>query len=115
MRPLLSRLAIVATALALALTAHAKTGWSEDSPKSLADAKAGNKLVLLDFTGSDWCPWCIKMDKEVFEKPEFKEYAHQNLVLVEVDFPNAKKLTAHVKKQNDELKEQFKVSGYPTL
>lgn len=101
--------------LALSLAAEAKTGWIDNYTKALADAKASGKLVLLDFTGSDWCPWCIKMDKEVFEKPAFKTYAKEHLVLVDVDFPNSKPLTQKVKKQNDGLKEQFKVSGFPTL
>jgi thioredoxin-related protein len=115
MRTLFRRFAVVAAALVLTVAAHAKTGWTEDYKKALSDAKASNKLVLLDFTGSDWCSWCIKMDKEVFQKPAFMDFAGKNLVLVEVDFPNEKHLAAHIKKQNEELKDQFKVEGFPTL
>src|SRR5207249_2695874 len=80
--------------------ALAAAGWTDDYEKALAQAKADKKIVLLDFTGSDWCPWCIKLDKEVYEKPKFKEYAKDNLVLVTVDFPNGKHLTKKVKEQN---------------
>ena len=61
--------------------------WLTDVPKAQAQAKSEKKLVMLDFTGSDWCGWCIKLHNEVFSKPEFSEYAKKNLVLVEVDFP----------------------------
>src|SRR5471030_2210596 len=92
MRTLLRRFTVIAAALALTAVARAKTGWTDDYTKALSEAKAGNKLVLLDFTGSDWCSWCIKMEKDVFDKPTFKDYAKDNLVLVEIDFPNNKNL-----------------------
>ena len=63
--------------------------WLTDLPKAQAKAKAENKLIMLDFTGSDWCGWCIKLNKEVFSKPDFAEFARKNLVAVEVDFPRA--------------------------
>ena len=72
------------------------------------------KLVLLDVTGSDWCDWCIKTDKEVFSKTEFKTYARKNLVPVTLDFPRGKRLPEHTADQNAKLKEQFNVRGFPT-
>ena len=75
-------------AFAGSAVAGAAAGWDDDYEKAVAQAKAEKKMVLLDFTGSDWCGWCIKLDKEVFSQPEFKDYAKENLVLVEVDFPN---------------------------
>ena len=60
-------------------------------------------MVLMDFTGSDWCGWCIKMDKEIFSTPEFQKYAQANLVLVELDFPHKKQLPPATKQQNDAL------------
>ena len=63
------------------------------APPNAPEAKTEKKLVLLDFTGSDWCGWCIKLDKEVFSKPEFQDYAKKNLVLVELDFPQQKQQT----------------------
>ena len=89
--------------------------WETNLPKAQAAAKAANKSVLLDFTGSDWCGWCIKLHKEVFSKPEFVEYAAKNLVLVEVDFPTKKKLSAEQKKANDALAAKYKIKGYPTI
>ena len=71
--------------------------------------------MLLDFTGSDWCGWCMKLDKEVFSKPEFKSYAKANLVLVEVDFPQGKKLSKKVKEQNEKLKGEHGITGYPSI
>lgn len=97
------------------VAAFAAAGWDDDYEKALAKAKAEKKMVLLDFTGSDWCGWCMKLDKEVFSKKEFKDYAKENLVLVEVDFPQAKRLTKKVKEQNDKLQAEFKVQGYPTI
>src|SRR5689334_10049901 len=89
--------------------------WMTDVPKAQQKAKAEKKLVMLDFTGSDWCGWCIKLNKEVFSKPEFAEYAKKNLILVEVDFPVKKKLPEELKKANESLQEKYKVEGYPTI
>jgi len=89
--------------------------WQTDLPKAQAQAKTENKLVMMDFTGSDWCGWCIKLNKEVFSTPEFAEYANKNLVPVEVDFPNKKKQSAELKKANDALQKKYEIKGYPTI
>ena len=89
--------------------------WLTDLPKAQAQAKTEKKLVMLDFTGSDWCGWCIKLNKEVFSQPEFAEYAKMNLVAVELDFPNKKKLSAEQKKANDALAQKYDIKGYPTI
>jgi protein disulfide-isomerase len=89
--------------------------WMTDLPKAQAKAKTDNKLVMLDFTGSDWCGWCIRLNKEVFSKPEFAEYAQKNLVLVEVDFPVRKKLPEELKNANAKLSEKYDIKGYPTI
>jgi len=93
----------------------AELQWMTDAPKALAIAKAENKLVMLDFTGSDWCGWCIKLNKEVFSTPDFADYAAKNLVLVEVDFPRKKAQSAELKKANEELVRKYKIEGYPTI
>jgi protein disulfide-isomerase len=108
-------LALLSVALMTSTAAFAAAGWDDDYEKALEKAKTEKKLVLLDFTGSDWCGWCMKLDKEVFSKKEFKDYAKDNLVLVEVDFPQQKRLTKKVKEQNDKLQNQYKVRGYPTI
>jgi thioredoxin-related protein len=71
--------------------------------------------LLVNFTGSDWCGWCIKFDKEVFSQAKFKEYANKNLVLLEVDFPRAKEQAVSLRKQNQELASQYQVEGFPTM
>ena len=96
-------------------SAWAEPAWETDYKKAQEQAKTGNKLVLLDFTGSDWCGWCIKLNREVFSQPEFKSYATKNLVLVEVDFPRAKAQAASVKMQNEELASQYGIQGFPTI
>jgi protein disulfide-isomerase len=88
--------------------------WAADLPKALEQAKAENKIVLLDFTGSDWCVWCIKFDDDVLSQPEFASYAKTNLAMVLLDFPNAKEQSDSVKKTNKDLQEKFKVDGFPT-
>ena len=98
-----------------AARAEAKPGWIENQAKGLQDAKAGNKLVLMDFTGSDWCGWCQKLDREVFSTPEFQDYARKNLVLVEVDFPQRKPVALETRKQNEALARQYQVEAFPTI
>jgi len=89
--------------------------WLTDLPQALAKAKAENKKVLVDFTGSDWCPWCIKLQKEIFQQDAFVEFAKKNLVLVEVDFPRAKAQSAELKRANQALLKQYGIEGYPTV
>ena len=111
-------LAIAALSLCLplaALHAQTKAGWSDNQPQALIQAKTGKKLVLMDFTGSDWCGWCMKMDKEVFDTAEFKQYAKDNVVLVEVDFPKKQYLPAATVAQNDLLQKKYGVQSFPTL
>jgi protein disulfide-isomerase len=88
--------------------------WATDLPKALAQAGPANKIVLLDFTGSDWCAWCMKFEDDVLSKPEFAAYAKTNLELVLVDFPKTKVQSDALKKTNDELQTKFKVDGFPT-
>ena len=107
-------LSLIAACGLLAVQAG-EPAWMTDVPAAVAKAKAENKRVLLDFTGSDWCGWCIKLHKEVFSQKEFLDYADKNLVLVQVDFPQRKKQAAKLKKANEALSEKFKIEGYPTI
>lgn len=88
--------------------------WREDFPGALKQAQSENKRVLLDFTGSDWCPWCIKFDHDVLSTSKFAAYAGQNLELVKVDFPRHTQLPDEQRRANDALARQFGVDGYPT-
>ena len=101
--------------LAFSATLRAEPSWETDYKKAQGQAKADKKLLLVDFTGSDWCGWCIKLNREVFSRPEFKDYATKNLVLLEVDFPRAKALPDAVRKQNQELAYQYGIQGFPTV
>ncbi|MFN2508423.1 MAG: thioredoxin family protein [Chthoniobacterales bacterium] len=96
-------------------SASAKPGWMTDYKQAQEEAKTNKKLLLVDFTGSDWCGWCIRLDREVFSRPEFKEYASKNLVLLEVDFPRGKALPPAQKAQNQELAQQHRIQGFPTI
>lgn len=98
-----------------AQVAPSKSGWITSYQEAQQEAKASNKLVLLDFTGSDWCGWCKLLDREVFSKPQFKEYASKNLVLVELDFPRTKPMSAALRAENTRLARQYQVAGFPTI
>jgi len=89
--------------------------WLTDLPAAQAQARSENKIVLMDFTGSDWCSWCIKFKKEVLDTKGFQQYAGNNVVLVEVDFPDKKPQPADLKKANAALKDKYKIEGYPTF
>ena len=95
--------------------AQAESTWLNDYKRAQQEAKTNNKFLLLDFTGSDWCGWCKKLDKEILSQSQFKDYARENLVLLEVDFPRAKPQNAEVRKQNQELAQQYQVEGFPTI
>jgi thioredoxin-related protein len=96
-------------------SSSAKPGWLTSYEQAQKEALTGNKLLLMDFTGSDWCGWCIMLDKEVFSKPEFKEYARKNLVLLELDFPRRKKMPAEIMQQNQRLATQYQIMSFPTV
>lgn len=104
----------LASVVAITATAFAATpeGWSTDLDKAFEKAKAENKSVLVEFTGSDWCPPCIAMRKNVFSKKEFVDAASKKYVLVELDFPNGDKA---VKQKNTPLAEKYKIEGFPTV
>ena len=96
-------------------SARGEPSWLTDYEQAQQQAKANKKLLLLDFTGSDWCGWCIRLRREVFSQPEFQEYADKNLILMEVDFPRGKEQTGDVRRQNQHLAMQYEVQGFPTI
>ena len=97
-----------------ALPALAGPKWYTDLDEAKAVAAKENKPLLVDFTGSDWCGYCIKLHAEVFDKPEFEAFA-KNYVLVELDFPNKKPQPAEEKAKNKATQAKFGVSGFPTV
>lgn len=91
-------------------------GWTDDFDAAKARAAAENKFILADFSGSDWCGWCKKLDREVFARPEFLESATNKFVLLMVDSPSDKSLLSEkAAKQNPGLVEKYGVSGFPTV
>jgi thioredoxin-related protein len=92
-----------------------KPGWLTDYKKALETARTEKKAVLMDFTGSDWCVWCRKLKKEVFDTPQFAQYAKTHLVLLEIDPPQSKPQSDELRKQNAELQQRFGIEGFPTF
>jgi thioredoxin-related protein len=106
---------VVLVSVELAFSAQADPTWQTDYKKAQEEAKTNKKLLLVDFTGSDWCGYCIRLDREILSKPEFKDYASKNLVLLEVDFPRRKQQSVTVKEQNQRLAAEYQIEGFPTL
>lgn len=89
--------------------------WMTDYDAATAKAAAEGKAVLINFTGSDWCGYCIRMKRQVFDTPEFEAYVKDNFVLLEIDLPRRKPLDAEVKEKREQLCRDFEVKGFPTV
>jgi len=89
--------------------------WHTDVNKAVNLSVQTGKPLFFFFTGSDWCGWCKRLQKEVFFLPEFKKWANNSVILVELDFPRRTKLSAELQKQNRELQQMFGVRGYPSI
>ncbi|MGB6221650.1 thioredoxin family protein [Haloferula sp.] len=106
----------LATTLSLGSAFAGGEGWTHDYEAAKKQAAAENKDLLIDFTGSDWCGWCIKLNEEVFSHEEFKEGVKDEFILVELDFPkDSSKLSEETQKQNRELQQKYAVQGFPTI
>ena len=89
--------------------------WKKSIKEAQELARKEGKDLFLNFTGSDWCGWCQKLQQDVFSKPEFIQWAKKNVVLLELDFPRRKQLSPELTQQNASLQQTFQVSGYPTI
>lgn len=108
-------IAVIGFLGAMAL-AHAEgSEWITDFKKAQKLAKKEKKLILADFSGSDWCGWCKKLDREVFSQKEFLDFAEKHFVLLMVDFPRSKKQSNSLKRQNAKLAKKYNIRGYPTV
>lgn len=94
---------------------YAPGSWITSYSLALQYAKETGKPVLINFTGSDWCSWCIKLRNEVFSQDAFLDYAKNDLILLTIDFPMKKKLPAAEQQANHELASQYGIEGYPTI
>lgn len=108
----LASVTVGVAALSAPAFANALPGWSTDLDKAFAQAKSEKKSVLVEFTGSDWCPPCIEMRKNVFSTKEFVKEASKKFILVELDFPNG---DPAVKEKNQPFAEKYKIEGFPTV
>jgi thiol-disulfide isomerase/thioredoxin len=90
-------------------------GWLVNVDEAYAKSKKTGKPIMANFTGSDWCGWCKRLSAAVFLTPEFKKWAAQNVILLELDFPRRKEIPQEIQAQNASLQQAFRVSGYPTV
>ena len=110
------RFALVVSMVLLTLRVFAAEGeWLTDLEKAQEKARTEKKLVLMDFTGSDWCVSCKQLRDDVLTSKDFVEFAKANLVLVEVDIPMHKPQSPDLERANKELQRKFKVQMFPTL
>ncbi|MFH6992166.1 thioredoxin family protein [Flavobacterium sp. FlaQc-48] len=89
--------------------------WYTDVREAITVSNKEQKPMLMFFTGSDWCGWCIRLQNEVLKTPEFKKWATDNVVLVELDYPRRTAQTPELKSQNNELQQAFGIQGFPTV
>jgi thioredoxin-related protein len=113
----MKKILVIAFLTLTTMSTQAQEGltWHTDMTKATDISIKENKPLFLFFTGSDWCGWCIRLQKEVFKTPEFVNWAKENVVLVELDFPRKNEQTEAVKMQNAQLQQQLQVRGYPTV
>ncbi len=90
-------------------------GWLVKMDEAYAESKKTGKPILANFTGSDWCGWCKRLTSSVFAKDDFKKWAADNVILLELDYPRRKTLPEDIRNQNAQLQQAFKVRGFPTV
>ena len=121
MKAIRLKMVVAAMCVAAAVSSYAAKvsksvpkGWSEDFAAAQQTAQKENKLILLAFSGSDWCGWCVKMDKEVYSDKKFIQKAKEKFVLVMIDTPRNKEiLTKLAQRQNPTLTAKYSVRGFP--
>ena len=94
---------------------NSKLVWHTDLMKAHKLSQASNRPIFAFFTGSDWCGWCHKLERDVFSKPSFIKFAQEKVILLELDFPRQKQQPAELTQQNQGLQQAFQVQGYPTI
>jgi protein disulfide-isomerase len=106
---------LTAMGLSISMAYAGLDDWQTNFDQAKKMALEKKEPIMAVFTGSDWCPWCMKLEKEVLTKDEFKDYAKTSLVLFLADFPSSRKLKEEIAKQNQELAEKYGVEGFPTV
>lgn len=106
---------LVVLLITVASSLAATPPWTDDWEAAKAKSKSENKPILIYMTGSDWCGWCKKLEKEVISKKAFTDFAAEHFILMEADFPKTKEQAAPLKKQNAALRKTYLNGGYPTM
>jgi thioredoxin-related protein len=106
---------LIALVVALPFAARAESEWLTDFKKAQQQARSSHKPVLIEFTGSDWCPPCMMLRRDVFSTKEFQDYAAKNFVLLELDFPRRKEQARELVTQNQELAARFGIEVFPSI
>lgn len=107
-------IAVVLFTLFTTITYAQDLKWHTDAKVAVEQSNKIKKPLMVFFTGSDWCGWCIRLQKEVFSQPEFKKWAKDNVVLLELDFPRKNNQPQETQMQNQQIQQAFGVQGYPT-
>ena len=117
LRTLPAGLVLLAAALLVTTpsAAIADADWLVSYEQALQQARETGKPVLADFTGSDWCGWCVRLKDEVFDTEPFQQFAQENLVLVELDYPRHHPQPEEIRTRNRRLLNEYNVRGFPTL
>ncbi|MCI5799915.1 MAG: thioredoxin family protein [Victivallales bacterium] len=97
------------------MLAFAEANWTDNFQLATELAQKEGKPILMLFTGSDWCGYCIKMEKNAFGVPAFGDFLNKNFVLFKADFPSRKQIPEDTKKQNRQLAKKYAIPGYPTV
>lgn len=112
----MKKIAILAVLVLFTVAAKSQDlKWYTDVNEASEVSIKTKKPLMMFFTGSDWCGWCMRLQKEVFQTADFTKWANENVVLVELDFPKRKQLSAELTKQNNDLGQMFAIRGYPTV
>ncbi len=90
-------------------------GWFQSFEQAAVAAQATGRPILMDFTGSDWCGWCIRLDQEVFSSAEFKAWAQNRVVLLKVDLPRQTPQPPALRQHNENLRAKYQIDSYPTV
>jgi thioredoxin-related protein len=101
--------------LSINVASSQEVQWQTDLNKAIEQSVKSKKPLMLFYTGSDWCGWCIRLQNEVFKTKEFTDWATKNTIPIELDFPRRTKLDPALQKQNNELAQKFNVTGFPTV
>jgi protein disulfide-isomerase len=113
--PAIARPSIATSPRVAAETATSGARWYTSWDEAAKESQRSGKPIMMDFTGSDWCGWCMKLKSEVFDTPYFQQWAADKVVLLEVDFPRNKPLPEAQAAKNEELAAKYQVEGFPTI